>query len=82
MEEKNIQPRVIEIVVRLLAVDEDDVTLDANLHDLGADSLDVVELIMACENEFYITIPDEAIENTNTVQQLINLVQERAKDKK
>lgn len=82
MEEKNIQARVIAIIVKTLAIDEDDVTLESDLNELGADSLDIVELIMACESEFFITIPDEAIEKTRTVQQLITCVEDRTKNKK
>ena len=82
MEEKNIQARVISIIVKNLAIDEEDVTPEADLHELGADSLDIVELIMDCENEFFISIPDEYIETTRSVQQLITCVEDRCKNKK
>ena len=49
------------------------------VNDLGCDSLDTVELVMAVENEFGITITDEAAEKTKTVEDLTNLIQERMK---
>lgn len=60
--------RVKEIIVDQLGVDEDKVTLEASfVDDLGADSLDVVELVMALEEEFEIEIPDEDAEKIATV---------------
>ena len=62
------EDRVKEIIVDQLGVDPSKVTLDANfIDDLGADSLDTVELIMAFEEEFGIEIPDEDAENLTTV---------------
>lgn len=83
MEQNNIPARVIEIIVDKLAVLPEDVTPEANIkEDLGADSLDVLELILAFEDEFSITIPDEVVESVVTVQQAIVLVEERAANKK
>ncbi|MDZ7261809.1 MAG: acyl carrier protein [candidate division KSB1 bacterium] len=63
-----IKERVKEIIVDQLGVDASEVTDDASfIEDLGADSLDTVELIMAFEEEFGIEIPDEEAESLNTV---------------
>lgn len=68
--------KVKEIVVEQLGVDADQVTLDANfVEDLGADSLDTVELIMAFEEEFDIEIPDTEAEKIKTVQDVINYIE-------
>lgn len=69
--------RIKAIVVEELAVDEDEVTPEASfIDDLGADSLDVVELIMAFEEEFEIEIPDEDAENIGTVQDAVDYIEE------
>ena len=79
----DIATRVKEIIVEKLAVDLESVTPEANIkEDLGADSLDVIELVMAFEDEFSIVIPDEVIENIVTVQQAIECVNDRAANKK
>jgi len=65
----SIEERVRKIIVEQLGVEEAKVTLDASFtEDLGADSLDTVELVMALEEEFDIEIPDEAAEKIKTVQ--------------
>ncbi len=64
----DIEAKVKEIIVEQLGVDAEKVTLDASfVDDLGADSLDTVELIMALEEEFGIEIPDDAAEKIATV---------------
>lgn len=71
----SIVDRVVKIVAEQLNVKEDEVTLDASfVEDLGADSLDTVELVMALEEEFDIEIPDEDAEKITTVQQAIDYV--------
>ena len=56
------------IIVEQLSIEEDDVTLEANIQDdLGADSLDIVDLITTIEDEFEVSIPDEAVEEIKTV---------------
>jgi len=78
MQQNNIEARVISLIVEKLGVDADEVKPETNIKDdLGADSLDVIELVMAMESEFSITIPDEAYDNLETVQQAITLVEER-----
>ena len=67
--------KIKSIVVDQLGVDEDQVTEDASfVDDLGADSLDTVELIMAFEEEFDIEIPDEAAEKIKTVQDVVSYI--------
>ena len=78
----NIFERVQDIVVQQLGVDKNKVTLNANFaNDLGADSLDTVELVMAIEEEFSIEIPDEDAEKISTLNQAIEFI-ERAVDNK
>lgn len=68
----NIKEKVVKIIVDKLGVDESEVTTDASFqNDLGADSLDTVELIMEFEKEFDISIPDEQAENIQTVGQAV-----------
>ncbi|MBE6095366.1 MAG: acyl carrier protein [Schwartzia sp.] len=67
--------KVRDIVVEQLGVEADDVTIESTfIDDLGADSLDIVELIMAFEEEFSIEIPDEAAEKIKTVQDVVNYI--------
>jgi len=74
-----IEERVKETVVEQLGVKEDEVTLEASfVDDLGADSLDTVELVMALEEEFETEIPDEDAEKITTVQQAIDYVNKHA----
>ncbi|GBG54920.1 acyl carrier protein [bacterium BFN5] len=67
--------KVKEIVVEQLGVDEADVAIDSTfIDDLGADSLDIVELIMAFEEEFNIEIPDEIAEKIKTVKDAVTYI--------
>jgi len=71
----SIEERVKKIVIEQLGVNEDQVVNGASfVDDLGADSLDTVELVMALEEEFETEIPDEEAENITTVQQAIDYV--------
>ena len=71
-----IEDRVKKIVIEQLGVGEDQVTPDASfVDDLGADSLDTVELVMALEEEFDTEIPDDEAEKITTVKQAIEFVQ-------
>ncbi len=70
-----VEESVKKIVVEQLGVKEEQVTLEASfVDDLGADSLDTVELVMALEEEFEIEIPDEAAEKITTVQEAIDYI--------
>jgi len=72
--------RVKKIITEQLGVDEEDVTPEANfVEDLGADSLDTVELVMALEEEFETEIPDEEAEKIATVQQAIDYIKAHGK---
>lgn len=74
----DIAPRVKSIVVEHLGVKEEEVKPEASfVDDLGADSLDTVELVMAFEEEFGVEIPDEEAEKITTVQQAINYINDR-----
>ena len=67
--------KVRDIVVEQLGSEVDEVTLESTfIDDLGADSLDIVELIMAFEEEFNVEIPDEAAEKIKTVQDVVNYI--------
>lgn len=74
----DIEAKVKAIIVEKLGVDEADITPEASFtNDLGADSLDTVELIMEFEKEFDITIPDEEAEKIVTVGDAINYLKEK-----
>ena len=75
--EKSVEQKVIDIIVEQLGVGADEVTLEASfIDDLGADSLDLVELIMAMEEEFGLEISDQDAEKILTVQDVINYINE------
>lgn len=76
----DIASRVNAIIVDKLGVDENEVTPEASFtNDLGADSLDTVELIMEFEKEFNISIPDDQAENIGTVGDATKYIEEHAK---
>ena len=80
LEMSEIANRVKKIIVDKLGVDESEVTPEASFtNDLGADSLDTVELIMEFEKEFNISIPDEQAETITTVGQAVAYIEEHAK---
>jgi acyl carrier protein len=71
-----VQDRVIDIVAEQLGVDKDKVAPETSfVNDLGADSLDTVELVMELEEEFDISIPDDAAEKIQTVGQAIDFIE-------
>ena len=73
-----IASKVKAIIVDKLVIDESEVTEDSNfMSDLGADSLDTVELIMEFEKEFDLQIPDDEAEKITTVGEAINYIKER-----
>ena len=76
----DIEPRVKKIIVEQLGVDSAEVTNNAHfVNDLGADSLDTVELVMALEEEFTAEIPDEDAEKIQTVGQAVEYIKTHGK---
>lgn len=74
----NVEDQVKKIVVEHLGIDESKVTPDAKfIDDLGADSLDTVELVMAFEEKFDIEIPDDSAETILTVKDAINFIEKK-----
>ena len=79
MENEEIFDKVKLVVIDRLSADEEDVTEDASfVDDLGADSLDIVELVMALEEEFGVSIPDEEAENIKTVGDAVAYIKANA----
>ncbi len=77
----SVEERVKEIIIDQLGVDTKEVTPGASfIEDLGADSLDTVELVMALEEEFGMEIPDEDAEKISTVGEAIKYIQEHMKE--
>lgn len=73
--------KFVEILADQLDVDKDTITGETKIsEDLNADSLDVVEMLMAIEDEFNIEIPDEEIENFKTVNDVVEYIQNNTKD--
>ncbi|MCR5707580.1 acyl carrier protein [Ruminococcus sp. YRD2003] len=70
-----------EIIVEQLGVEEDAVTPEANIQeDLGADSLDIVDLIQTIEDEYDLSIPDEAVEEIKTVNDIVNYIEKNTEE--
>lgn len=71
--------KIKELIVEQLDVEEDKVAMDTNIQDdLGADSLDIVDLIMAVEDEFEVKIEDDEVENLKTVGDIVNYIDNAA----
>jgi len=71
-----VEQRVKEIICEQLGVSEDQITAEASfIDDLGADSLDIVELVMALEEEYDLEIPDEEAEKARTVQDVVGYIE-------
>ena len=80
MEDKYmIFEKLKDIIADQLSVEADEVTMDSNIQDdLGADSLDVVDLITTIEDEFDLSIPDEAVEEIKTVGDIVNYIEKNS----
>ncbi|WP_055667848.1 acyl carrier protein [Desnuesiella massiliensis] len=73
--------KVKAIIADKLSIEEDEITMESSfIEDLGADSLDIVELIMALEDEFELEIPDEEAENITTVADVVEYIREHSED--
>ncbi len=71
--------KVKEILVEQLDINGDEITMDSLLvDDLGADSLDAIDIVMSVEDEFKVEVPDEIIEKIATVGDIVNFIEERA----
>ena len=76
----SVEDKVKQIIVEQLGVDESEVTPTASfIDDLGADSLDIVELVMAMEEEFDLEIPDEDAEKLRTVGDVVGFLEKKGK---
>ena len=74
-----VQDKVVEIVCNQLEISKEDVTPDSSLvEDLGADSLDTVELVMAFEEEFGLEIPDDEAENIKTIKSAVDWIEKNS----
>jgi acyl carrier protein len=82
MSDKSIEDKVKEIIVEQLSVNPEQVTPEAKfIEDLGADSLDVVELVMAFEEHFSIEVPDEDAEKLTSVGDVLRYIEEKQESK-
>ena len=76
----NTIEKVKELIAEQLCISVDDIKDDANIiEDLGADSLDVVELLMTFEDEFKVSIPDEQLEELKSIPQIVKIIDENTK---
>lgn len=79
MADKPIEEKVKDIIVEQLGVNAEQVTLEAKfIEDLGADSLDTVELVMAFEEEFNVEVPDEEAEKLQTVGDVVKYIEDKS----
>ena len=79
MAKEEIFDKLKELVVDQLGGEEDEVTMEASMQDdLGADSLDLVDLVMSVEEEFGVKVADEDLENIKTVGDIVNYIEDRA----
>ncbi len=73
----SIFEKLQEMIADQLEIDVEDISYDSNiLDDLGADSLDVVDLVMSIEDEFGIEVPDEALENIRTIEDMVKYIED------
>lgn len=67
--------KIKAIICEQFAIDEADVTLDANLEDLNFDSLDMIDIVMDIEDEFSVEVPDEALAKFETIRDIVNFLE-------
>lgn len=80
VEEGMILERVKKLIADQLCISVDEIKEDSNImEDLGADSLDIVELLMSLEDEFKVSIPDEKVSELKTVEQIVKAIEEYTK---
>lgn len=80
MEGNMIIDKVCELVAEQLGIDKNTISAESNIiEDLGADSLDVIEMLMTLEDEYGITIPDDKISQIKTIGQIVELLEETQK---
>ena len=70
--------KVAALLAEQFSVDADSITMETSFEDLGADSLDVVDLVMTLEDEFDMEIPDEDVENVRTVGDIVKYLEDRS----
>lgn len=76
----NTIEKVKKLIAEQLCISTDDIKDDANIiEDLGADSLDVVELLMSFEDEFKVSIPDDKLEELKSIPQIVSIIEEYSK---
>ncbi len=76
MDTQNITERVMKVVSEQLGIEQEKLTLETSfINDLGSDSLDLVELVMELEEEFQITIPEEATEDAQTIGDVVRQIE-------
>ena len=75
-----LETRVTDLIVEQLGVSKDEAVLKASFDELGADSLDIVELVMRLEEEFDVEIPDEDAEKIQTIGDAVSYLKERLED--
>lgn len=80
MNQQEILPKVTEILVEELAISGNEITLDSTFKNLGADSLDEVEIIIHIEKKFHITIPDEAATKLHDVRSLCKYIEDKLQE--
>lgn len=69
--------KIVEIIVKELKIDQNAVKVNVSFQDLGVDSLDMVQIIMKCEEQFGLEIPDETAETFHTVNDVVDYINER-----
>ncbi len=76
MDRDTIIAKLTEIIVEMLGMDDEEISLEANIReDFDADSLDMVDIIMSCEDEFHVEIPDEVLDSLVLVKDVVDYIE-------